>query len=258
MITKTTRSTILKKSNTPDILKSLFFILYFIILTAERIISLFSHVPYMFIGDPYEAFTGSLTILSIIAGWLYLFTKGKGIFKLTTPKTSSSFLQPSIAAGLLLISGMIHTRGTIAPIQFVSYGFLLAAMGIYTAECVKAKGEGALRWLTFAYITAFSMSIPVIYDTTCSCNLCQVFSITQILVSLGLIACFTVMSYRFFKNDGLSGFPVYEIVIALIGDGAVLFLRWHSEINFFVLFAVITAAILWAAGKIMSRTKDIE
>ena len=249
----------MKKTNTADLLKCLFFILYFVILTVERIISLFSQVPFIFIGNPYyEGVKSGLVIVSVAAGWGYLLIRDRGIFNFGAPKTGNDFLQPSIAAGLLLVSGMIHTRGTIAPIQFVSYGFLLAAMGIYTAECVKAKGKSTLRWLTFVYITAFSMSIPVIYDTTCSCNLCQVFSITQILVSLGLIACFTVMSYRFFKNDGLSGFPVYEIVIALIGDGAVLFLRWHSEINFFVLFAVITAAILWTAGKIMSRTKDIE
>ncbi|MBD5080629.1 MAG: hypothetical protein HDT44_02565 [Ruminococcaceae bacterium] len=249
----------MKKTNTVRLLKSPFFILYFVILTAERVISLFSQVPFIFIGNPYyEGFKSGLVIVSIAAGWGYLLIGNSGIFKFSAPKNGNDFLRPSVAAGILLVSGMVHTRGTIAPIQFVSYGFLLAAMGIYTAECVKAKGKGALRCLTFAYITAFSMSIPVIYDTTCSCKLCQAFSVTQIWVSLGLIACFTVMSYRFFKNDSISGFPVYEIALAIIGDSAVLFLRWHSEINFFVLFAVITAAILWTAGKIISRTKYIE
>ncbi|MDE6579521.1 MAG: hypothetical protein K2K41_03210, partial [Ruminiclostridium sp.] len=247
----------MKKANTADLLKCLFFILYFVILTAERIISLFSQVPFMFIEGRYEVFKGGLVILSLAAGWGYLLIRGRGIFRLKAPKIGNDFLQPSVAAGLLLISGMVHSRGTVAPIQFVSYGFLLAAMGIYTAECVKAKGESVLRWLSFAYITAFSMSVPVMYDTTCGCNLCIAFSVTQIWVSLGLVACFTVMLYRFFKDEGLTCFRIYEIVLALIGDGAVLFLRWHREINFFVLFAIVTAAMLWSAGKIICQTKDI-
>ncbi len=212
----------------------------------------------MFIGGRYEVFKGGLVILSLAAGWGYLLIRGRGIFRLNAPKNGSDFLQPSIAAGLLLVSGMVHSRGTIAPIQFVSYGFLLAAMGIYTAECVKAKGESVLRWLSFAYITAFSMAVPVMYDTTCGCKLCGAFSVVQIYVSLGLVACFTVMLYRFFKDDGLSYFRIYEVVLALIGDGAVLFLRWHREINFFVLGAIVIAAMLWSAGKIICQVKDIE
>lgn len=212
----------------------------------------------MFKGWIYEVVTGVLVILSLAGGWGYLITKGRSVFRLTDGKSGGDFLQPSIAAGILLVGGMVHSRSTVAPIQFVSYGFLLAAMGIYTAECVKAKGEGVLRWLSFAYITAFSMAIPVIYDTDCSCNLCQAFSITQIYVSLGLVACFTVMLYRFFKDDGLSYFRIYEIVLAGIGDGLVLFLRWHREINFFVLAAIVIAIMLWSAGKITCQFKDIE
>lgn len=247
-----------KKANTADLLKCLFFILYFVILTAERIISLGSQVPFMFKGWIYEVVKGILVILSLAGGWGYLITKGRSVFRLTGGKSGGDFLQPSVAAGILLVSGMIHTHGTVSPIQFVSYGFLLAAMGIYTAECVRVKGESALRWLSFAYITAFSMAIPVIYDTDCSCNLCQAFSITQIFVSLGLVACFTVMLYRFFKDGGLFCFRIYEIVLAGIGDGLVLFLRWHREINFFVLGAIVIAAMLWAAGKITCQFKDIE
>lgn len=246
-----------KKANTADLLKCLFFILYFVILTAERIVSLVSQITFMS-AVIYEMVKGIFVIISLITGWAYLLIKGRGIFKLTAPKCGSDFLQPSVAAGILLVSGMIHTHVTIAPIQFVSYGFLLAAMGIYTAECVKSKGKGALRWITFAYITAFSMAIPVMYDTDCSCNFCAAFAITQIFVSLGLVACFTVMLYRFFKDDGLSYFRIYEIVLAIIGDGLVLFLRWHREINFFVLAAVVLAAILWLTGKITCKFKDVE
>lgn len=238
----------MSKAKTTDFLKALFFIIYFVILTTERIISLVSQVPIMLVSG-YEIFKTVLVILSLVAGWGYLFIKGRNIFKLTEQKSGSSFLQPSVAAGLLLVSGMVHTHGTIAPIQFVSYGFLLAAMGIYTAECVKAKGESVLRWSTFAYITAFSMAIPVMYDSDCGCNFCIAFTVTQIFVTLGLIACFTVMLYKFFKNDSISTFCTYVIIFAAIGDGLVLFLRWHREINFFVLGAIIAAVICFIIGK---------
>ncbi len=239
----------MSKTKTTDFLKALFFIFYFLILTAERIISLVSQTPLMPVSG-YEAFKTVFVIISLAAGWGYLFIKGRNIFKLTREKSGGDFLQPSVAAGLLLVSGMVHTDGTVAPIQFVSYGFLLAAMGIYTAECVKAKGEKGLRWSTFAYITAFSMAIPVMYDTDCGCNFCIAFLYAQILVSLSLIACFTVMLYSFFKKDGISSFCTYVILLAAIGDGLVLFLHRHIEINFFVLGALTAAIICFIIGKV--------
>lgn len=243
----------MEKKNTADLLKSLFFLLYFAILTAERVISLVQLIGRFNDFVIQDIIFGSFAVASLIGGWTYLLIKGRSIFKLTAPKSGDDFLQPSIAAGILLVGGMVHTYGTIAPIQFVSYGFLLAAMGIYTGECVKAKGEPLLRWLTFAYITAFSMSIPVMYETDCGCDLCKAFQITQIFVTLGLIICFTLMLYKFFKNDGVSSFCIYVIILAAIGDGLVLFLRWHVEINYFVLVAVVIAVILGTAGKIVSR-----
>lgn len=234
-----------------DVLKSLFFILYFAILTTERSISLVSQAPLSAVSLENLIVTVTV-ILSLIAGWGYLLIRGRAIFKLTGNKSGGDFLQPSIAAGLLLISGMIHTRGTISPVQFVAYGFLLAAMGIYTAECVKAEGKGDLRWSAFAYITAFSMSIPVIYGDGCGCRLCAAFSVTEIVVCLGLIACFTVMLYNFFKNGGIDGFNAGVILFAAAGDGAVLFLRWHREINFFLLGAITAAVICFIVGKVFS------
>lgn len=245
----------MKKNNTTDLLKSLFFLLYFVILTAERIVSLVQHMSRFNDFTAQDTIFAAFAIASLICGWGYLLKNGRSIFKLNAPKSGEDFIQPSIAAGILLVSGMVHTYGTIAPVQFVSYGFLLAAMGIYTGECVKSKGEPLLRWLTFAYITAFSMSIPVMYETDCDCGLCTAFKITQIIVTLGLIVCFILMLCRFFKNGSVLSFCVYVILFAAIGDGLVLFLRWHTEINYFVLAAIIITVILGAAGIIISRKK---
>ena len=60
---------------------------------------------------------------------------------------------------------MVHTHGSIPPIQFESYGMILISMAIHTASQVNEQGGGVIRWLSFSYIVAFSMAIPVVYTT---------------------------------------------------------------------------------------------
>ena len=233
-----------------DILKSLFFILYFVILTAERVISLVTTaVQSAFFISSFDAYTEILTILSLIGGWGFLLAKGRDIFKLSAPKQGSCFLQPSIAAGILLLGGMVHTSGTIAPIQFGSYGCLLGAMGIFTYESVKEEGRPLLKWLSFAYITAFSMAIPVVYEKIHGCGLCNAYNIIQIFVSVLMVMIFTGMLFNFFGHKAELKFMPYPIILAVIGDGLVLGLQWHAKVNEFVLIFIIVAAVLYIVGK---------
>lgn len=240
-----------KKNNINDFLKSLFFLLYFVILTSERTVSLVtSFSTGSAFSDALNIYMTLLTVLSIIVGWGLLIKKGRGIFKLTESKEGKDFLFPSVAAGTLLFGGMVHTEGSIPPLQFASYGFLLGAMALYTWQCVKAEGKGLLRWLTFAYITAFSMAIPVVYANNCDipdCMLCGFFYPAEIIVSAGLVELFTVLLYSFFKKKGVISFGGWNkvLLITAVGDALVLGLRWHSEINFFVLFALAAAVVVW-------------
>lgn len=250
-----------KKANVADLLKSLFFLLYFVILTVERVIS-FSAViadKVLFWGVYFEYYAIAQTALALIGGWGYLLIKGRRLFKLTALKTAEDFLQPSVAAGILLLGGMVHTHGSVPPIQFAAYGFLLAAMGIFCGECVKEKGSAEIRWLSFAYITAFSMAIPVIYGSSrycAGCDFCNALYSAEIIVSVGLAAAFTCMLYSFFKNDGINVFSPKIIAAAVIGDGLVLFFKWHAEINYFVLVSICAAAVLWAVGKVIAVRKS--
>lgn len=233
-----------------DILKSLFFILYFVILTAERLISLITMATSTgFFHNPFNAYMEILTVFAIIGGWSYLFVKGRVIFKPSAPKQGSDFLHPSIAAGILLLGGMVHTVGTIAPIQFGSYGCLLAAMGIFTFESAKEEGKPLLKWLSFAYITAFSMAIPVVYEQIHDCGLCNAYNIIQIFVSVLMVMIFTGMLFNFFSHKAELKFMPYPIILAVIGDALVLGLQWHAKINDFVLIFIIVAAFLYVVGK---------
>lgn len=256
-----------KKISVTDFLKSLLFLLYFVILTAERIISLAAAAAeanmLLNINPAFNIYTVSVTVLAIIGGWGYLLKKGRKLFKLSAPKSAEDFLQPSIAAGILLLGGMVHTHGTIAPIQFASYGCLLASMGIFCGECIsrdKKTGDGRalVRWLSFAYITAFSMSIPVIYGVSCyksECILCTPHSVIELIVSVGLTVAFTYMLYGFYKKDAVSPFSPVIIAVSVIGDGLLLFFGWHAEANYFVLVSICAAAVLWVIGKAVSKKR---
>lgn len=242
------------KKSVKNTLKSLFYILYFLILTAERAVSMAcSFSDGAAFANPLESYMTVLVIASAAAGWFWLIARGKAVFNIAAPKSPSDFVQPTAAAGVLLLGGMVHTYGTVAPIQFASYGFLLLAMALHTWDCVKEKGRGLQRWLTFAYITAFSMAIPVVYQS--ECELKGVFIPLEIFTSIALVILFTVMAVRFFKKDSLSSFCPWVFLGAAVLDGLVVGLRWSEEINFFVLIFASVTVVLGIAGKIVSGNK---
>lgn len=245
------------RKKTLNVLKCVFFLLYFVVLTVERIISLTA----AFSTDLAE--TGTLNIymtvialISLVGGWLYLAVFARGLFMFARDKTGADFKHASIAAGIILVSGMVHTDGTIAPIQFAAYGCLIVAMIIFTAESVAAYGNAVVRWLTLAYIVAFSMAIPVVYPSNCTihgCSLCAAFYPVECVTSIALVAAFTAMLVRFFHADSLLSFCPVMWGFAAIADGATLGLRWHDEINMFVLIFAALTVVLGIVGMIVSH-----
>ena len=134
-----------------------------------------------------------------------------------------------------------------------AYGMILISMAIHTAQRVKALGGGVIRWLSFGYIVAFSMSIPVVYHT--SIELSALFIPLEIIVSAGMVVMFTVMLRGFYEGDGEYQFPAAPFCAAVVGDAAVLMLRWNEEINFFVLIFICVTAMLFIAGKIAGSAR---
>ena len=249
----------MQKSSTADKAKLIFLMLYFLILTIERVISLVS----VFMGDiaSYDAlewYMTALTVLSIIGAYTFIIIKCRSVVskqpngKISVCPTADNenFGNLAIGAGILLLGGMVHTHGTIPPIQFASYGMILISMAIHTAVQVKQNGGGLLRWLSFSYIVAFSMAIPVVYHT--AIELSWLFIPLEIVVSAGMVLLFTNMLRGFYTGTGEYGFSPLPFVIALAGDAAVLALRWNEEINFFVLIFICVAAVLYPIGKAVS------
>lgn len=235
------------KKTMADKAKMIFLLLYFLILTAERLISLGA----IFTGD-FSRFDGLdwymtiLTILSLIGAYLFIFLRCR-----SASSPAELFGRLSVAAGIILLGGMVHTHGSIPPLQFVSYGMILISMAIHTAVQIKEHGGGVLRWLSFSYIVAFSMAIPVVYPT--SIELSWLFIPLEIVVSAGMVALFTIMLRGFYMGTGAYGFHPAPLIAAVIGDSAVIALRFSEEINYFVLIFISIAVILFIAGRFAAR-----
>lgn len=241
-----------------DIVKLVFLLLYFLILTVERIISLAAMLTGDFGSyDLLDLYMGVLTVVSIAGAYIYMLLKVRfTVMRGENGKVSAApaieqgvFGKLAVAAGILLLGGMVHTEGTIPPIQFAAYGMILISMAIHTAQRVKEYGGGLKRWISFGYIVAFSMAIPVVYHT--AIELSVVFVPLEIIVSAGMVAMFTIMLKRFYDGDGSYGFSFAPFAAAAVGDAAVLMLRWNEEINFFVLIFICVTAALYIAGKIV-------
>lgn len=153
---------------TSTALTSWFLLLYFLILFAERAQSVIRSLSGGFSSLYQNAFAGyvnTLTVLSLLATIVLLAGFNRDFWKSLFGSCPPNYLMISITAGVLLLSGMVHTEYTIAPIQFVSYGMLIVAMIIRTVE-TSAQAENSFRtWYSLAYLILFAMAVPVVYET---------------------------------------------------------------------------------------------
>lgn len=234
--------------------KFLFLAAYFVILTTERVISLvkcffgdvkrFSYLDYYMI---------MLTIFAMFGAYVFAVVRCMVLMKHRN-EGDSIFTELGVAAGILLLGGMVHTKGSIPVMQFVSYGMILISMAIHTAQNVRKTKNPRKKWLSFAYIVAYSMAIPVVYPT--NLEIANIFVPIECVVSAGMVAIFTIMLVRFYGGNGESGFTVLPFAAAVIGDIAVLTLRWSEEVNVFVLIFLCVMSALWITGNVMFRRKS--
>lgn len=233
---------------------NLMFFLYFAVLFGERAQSLVrSCRGELLVTDGLSTYMYILTIASIALTVIFLIVKQRGMFiglftKSDAVYSTIDFGMLSIAAGCMLLSGMVHTEYSIPGIQFLAYGALVAAMALRTVEVAKL-GNGALRWVEFAYVVCFSMAIPVVYRSQMANK--TMFHGVEIVVSFVMVILFTIMLRQMFTGNYDSVQNIIILIVALVGDALVLGLRWKEHINSFVLIFVILAAVMWIVGKIV-------
>ena len=227
---------------------NLCFFLYFVLLIAERsisvILSLSNNINLY--GTVFDGYVYTLVFVSIIGFLVLLVMKChpnvKALFK---PTEDLKFGWLGIAGGVLLLSGMVHTHYTISGLQFASYGVWILGILLKVISIHSKNENKMLLWFSFAYLVAFSMAIPVMYHSAIEAHV--FFHILEAIGSIALVAAFTYLLIRLF-NENNDLFPLWPIILAMVVDIPLIVLRWNEEINFFVLIFIALSTALYIVG----------
>ena len=242
---------------------NLSFFLYFIILIAERILSVVLSLTHNIniYGNGYYAFTYTTVFASILFWLLFLIVKCRpAVVALFKPKEEEvinclPFFELCIASGILLLSGMVHTEYTISGIQFSAYGILIVGILLRTIIKQATSKNKLILWLSFAYLVCFSMAVPVMYPSVMQTY--KDFHAFEGGTSYILVGVFTYLMAIFFKEEE-NLFIIWPVVVMLILDTILIVWRWKEEINFFVLIFASLSLIMFVVGFVISHLKPKE
>ena len=231
------------------------FAAYFVILFAERLQSLIriavAHDP--FFPSFFGSFVNILTVLSLAVSCVMLSSFWISLFK---QDAEPNFIFLSITAGVLLLSGMVHTTYTVAVAQFIAYGALIAALVLQTIVYAKTKKNKFFLWYNLVYLVSFSMAIPVMYET--HIENAALFYAVEIAAVLLLVPAFTFLMIRVFSDKGSDLLLWIPFVLTVALDTVILSLRWQETINMFVLIFAVLTAFLFAVGKVLSLFMEVD
>ena len=242
---------------------NLSFFLYFVILISERTLSVVFSITHnvKLYGNGYNAFTYSTIFASVFFFLIFLLIKCRpAIAALFKPKDEElinclPFFELSIAAGILLLSGMVHTEYTFSGIQFAAYGILIIGILLRTIIKHNDSPNALILWFSFAYLVAFSMAVPVMYPSAMESY--REFHALEAAASYVLVGVFTFLMALFFKEEE-NLFIVWPVSVMVILDTILIIWRWKEEINYFVLIFASLSLILFIVGVIISRLKPKE
>ena len=235
------------------------FLLYFAILFGERAQSLIRIISEnrMFAKE-YDIIVNLTAIISLCATIIMLLVFNLSFWKSLFTPAEANYSILTITAGVMLVSGMVHTEYTIPGIQFAAYGMLIAAMILRTVQLASGAKNRASLWYSLIYLTMFSMAIPVMYELDASDNWAyeKLFYFIEADVMLLLVVSFTLMLRRLFIGKGENLLLWIPFLIMVVGDTAVIWMRWTDEINWFVLIFAAVSAAMFLVGKLIFRKKN--
>ena len=220
------------------------FVLYFLILLTERVLALVFSIhqggvyaldSFAFIGIATYSITalavlGGLIAAAICFGPLFPALFGKGEFDFR--EGGGRAIVPSM---VLLLAGMMHTGYTLAPIQFVAYGFLILSMILVTVlHCLENKEKRFEAIVSVIYLVLFSMAIPVCYSISDTGPVGISYYVAEFLCVFALIPMFARSLFSLFgKGRDPFHYPMVVTMVAL--DAFIIGLKWKEEINWFLL-----------------------
>lgn len=222
------------------------FLLYFIILFIERLQSLmyiFSDNNSRPLSNRYGAYTNILTIFSLLVTLVLLLGFNENFFRSLFSNVTPNYTMLIITSGVLLLSGMVHTKHTLIGLQFIAYGFLIASMVLKTITLVNEDNNILSHWFFLVFAVMFSMAIPVVYKSNIKNS--GVFHYIEAILSIVLVVVFTYYLYLMFTSQ----FPsimmiVIPILVLAVGNAIIISMRWSEETNWFTLIFTILTIIL--------------
>ena len=232
---------------------SFLFLIYFVVLFIERAQSLyrsFSLTRKEMFSSSFDIYVNVVTMISLLSFLVLICFFNKDFWaSLVSKEAKVNYSMLTLTAGVILISGMVHTEYTIPGIQFASYGALIMAMVLKTIEKTGGGGDDTLIWYSLIYSVMFSMAIPVVYKS--SIDKAALFHTVEAVVSLALVVAFTYMLNRVFLTKADDLMSLVPFLIMLIGDILVLALRWKESVNSFVLVFVSISTLMFIIGRLL-------
>ena len=230
------------------------FLVYFVVLFAERtqsLIRVFTVGLSDAFASRFDIYVNMISVASLVATLVLLIGFNGGFWRsLGGGEVVPNYSRLCIAAGVILVSGMMHTEFTIAPIQFAAYGALIVAMILRTVQEAGGADSRVKLWYSLVFLAVFSMAIPVVYRST-ELSYSAVFHATEGATALLLVMCFTYMLRMMFTGKGEDLLLIVPFIIMLVGDAAIIAMGWKEGINWFLLIFSSLSVLLFAAGKIV-------
>ena len=202
------------------------------------------------LSSGFESYVNVLTCVSLLFTLILLFTVNRDFLRsLFDSSVVPDYTKLSITAGVILLGGMVHTQNTIAPMQFAAYGMIIAAMFVRTAETAPAADSKFKLWYSVIYLTVFSMSIPVMYES--HIEKATLFHILSAVTAIVLVVCFTYMMRLVFIGEAEDLLLIVPVLLMAVLDTVVIALRWNEDVNTFAMIFAIAAAAMFLIGKVL-------
>jgi hypothetical protein len=254
------------KSNTIlSKLKLIFLILYFLILFAERLLAVALSI---WMGGEYALNSGNvfnyiaygITAVSVVAGLVLMLRVLPKMFASVFTKKEYDFnvnyKLVVIAAMAILFGGMMHTGFTVAPVQFVAYGFLIASMVVRTIKCCREmKKHSFASIISVIYLTLLAMAVPVSYISFQTMPMRAIFFAVEFAAVFVLVPVFGIMLLKFYET-GVTSFSFVYPLLVLVFSGLTVALKWTEEINWFVLIFLVLTVIFYLSFGLIAKAKE--
>ena len=228
------------------------FLIYFLILFAERSQSMIRIIAdgKGFITSGFDFYVNALTLLSLLATAVLLARFNEGFWKsLFKQDVTVNMNILCLTAGVLLLSGMVHTQHTIPVIQFISYGALIIGLILQTVLVVQGGGNAFRHWYSLIFVVTFSMAIPVMYHS--SITHAALFHVIEAVAAILLVAMFTYMLLSIMKGRGEDMLLWVPLLTMIVLDGTLIAMRWEESVNSFVLIFAAASAVIFLIGRIL-------